>query len=402
MPFLKTDSLTHRVVTQRAVTGRSLTQRRLTDGSAARPSGVLPWRDPGRGTRFVGPVAMTALSVFVGLLAGGLPAVHASDDQAAAISEDAQEATDGRTSILSAVERSLPYIAERGQWWIDRKKCISCHRTTFSIWAVSAAADAGLDVNDDQLQDWIDWSYDSLLTPDDDGNPVATKNLDGVAQLLFVTRGQSQKPERLAQRRQLAAFLQAGQQDDGSWSPAGQLPSQKRPKPETTWVTTGWADYYASAEELPAAHRERAAVFLKAQPPATSTERLLVEYLISPPAAQPQILQTLLQEQNEDGGWGWLRSQDSDAMATSQVLYALAHAAAATTSTERERAVQYLLSQQQEDGRWKVKGTKKNKQDRIEETSSYWGTCWAVIGLLESARQGTSGTETTAAVSPGP
>jgi hypothetical protein len=31
-----------------------------------------------------------------------------------------------------------------------------------------------------------------------------------------------------------------------------------------------------------------------------------------------------------------------------------------------------------------VKGTKKNKRRQIEPTATYWGTCWAVIGLLET------------------
>ena len=30
--------------------------------------------------------------------------------------------------IRAAVQKSLPYIAERGQWWMDTKKCVSCHR----------------------------------------------------------------------------------------------------------------------------------------------------------------------------------------------------------------------------------------------------------------------------------
>ena len=31
-----------------------------------------------------------------------------------------------------------------------------------------------------------------------------------------------------------------------------------------------------------------------------------------------------------------------------------------------------------------VKGTKKNKAKQIEPTATYWGSCWAVIGLAET------------------
>lgn len=109
---------------------------------------------------------------------------------------DAESPHSLSNEIQAAVRRSLPYIAERGQWWIDRKKCISCHRTTFSIWAVASAKQAGLEVNEDQLQDWVNYSYESLLSANDDKKIVATTNLDGVAQLLFVTQPMEESPDR--------------------------------------------------------------------------------------------------------------------------------------------------------------------------------------------------------------
>ena len=36
------------------------------------------------------------------------------------------------------------------------------------------------------------------------------------------------------------------------------------------------------------------------------------------------------------------------------------------------------------DGSWAVKGTKKDKAKKVEPTATYWGTCWAVIGLAET------------------
>ena len=49
-----------------------------------------------------------------------------------------------------------------------------------------------------------------------------------------------------------------------------------------------------------------------------------------------------------------------------------------------KRAQRFLIDTQRDDGSWAVQGTKANKKDRIEETAVYWGTTWAVIGLVES------------------
>lgn len=44
----------------------------------------------------------------------------------------------------------------------------------------------------------------------------------------------------------------------------------------------------------------------------------------------------------------------------------------------------FLRKTQQEGGSWPVHGTKKDKRGRVEPTATYWGSCWAVLGLLET------------------
>ena len=46
--------------------------------------------------------------------------------------------------IRAAVRKSLPYIEERGVWWIKNKKCTSCHRVTFMVWSLIEAGPARL------------------------------------------------------------------------------------------------------------------------------------------------------------------------------------------------------------------------------------------------------------------
>ncbi|HIF00684.1 MAG TPA: hypothetical protein EYG03_16900 [Planctomycetes bacterium] len=133
---------------------------------------------------------------------------------------------------------------------------------------------------------------------------------------------------------------------------------------------------------------QKALAFLTSDHDLVSTESLVVQLIDSSDTARTrQTIDTLLREQNEDGGWGWIRNQESDALATGQVLYALStHSRESEVTRAVERARTFLVSTQKPDGSWAVKGTKKNKQDKIQETATYWGTCWAVIGLLESKK----------------
>ena len=86
---------------------------------------------------------------------------------------------------------------------------------------------------------------------------------------------------------------------------------------------------------------------------------------------------------HDDGGWGWILNHESDALATGMVLYALNQSGIAPKQERILKAVEFLTSSQNDDGSWDVKGTKNAKKDHVEETSTYWGTTWAVIALLE-------------------
>ena len=92
----------------------------------------------------------------------------------------------------------------------------------------------------------------------------------------------------------------------------------------------------------------------------------------------------LLARQRDDGGWGWLCADESDAFGTGVALYALARDGFAIDNSAIARGRAFLLESQKADGSWPVKGTKKAKAKQIEPTATYWGTCWAVIGLAET------------------
>lgn len=294
-------------------------------------------------------------------------------------------------AVEATVERALPFIQTKGIEWIEERDCVSCHRISFMVWSLEAAAQQGFDVDPEKLAGWREWSVEALLAPrEDDGRPVGALNLEAVSQLLVSRESTSDEAANDEQYAQFVSLLTAGQQEDGSWKPGGQLPGQKRPLAETTEVSTMWSMLALSASQAEADEdvRRRAMEFLAAAEDGESTEwyavRLVLENALGNDAGQAQRTEQLLALQNADGGWGWLVEDESDALATGQALYALAAAGPDSASPAMQRAVTWLVEHQREDGSWEVRGTKEKKRDSVQETAVYWGTCWAVLGLVES------------------
>jgi prenyltransferase beta subunit len=144
----------------------------------------------------------------------------------------------------------------------------------------------------------------------------------------------------------------------------------------------------ANRGEAADAVREKALTFLQSAAEGESTEwyaaMLLVENACGDDAGRTRRAGELMALQNPDGGWGWRVEDESDALATGEALYALASTIEAGTSPEAARAAQWLVDHQRDDGSWEVRGTKDKKRDSVEETAVYMGTCWGVLGLLET------------------
>src|SRR5204862_4972438 len=117
-----------------------------------------------------------------------------------------------------------------------------------------------------------------------------------------------------------------------SWKAGGQLPSQKRPERETQEVTTMWSlvalHTYAVPAESKTACFAKAREWLGSTTEGESTEwwavRLLLERGSGNDADADRLRGELLKRQRDDGGWGWLCADESDAFGTGVALYSLA------------------------------------------------------------------------------
>lgn len=309
-------------------------------------------------------------SIFLVAVVGAVPADAPTNDQ-----------------VQAAVQRSIPFIQEKGAWWIEKKKCVSCHRVNTMVWSLSAARRKGFDVSD-KLDEWRQWATDSSLSTNDKGKVVGLGNKEGVAQLVLNQDGDTNED---GIRPELVSLLLDGQQPDGSWEAGGQLPSQKRPKSETAAVSTMWltlALLNEGPQEQTAPAVEQALKFIRQSPPGKSTEWYALQLLLAAQrndhALRDQFVKDLREQQQSDGGWGWLIGEKSDALGTGMAMYALARAGVNHGDPSIKHGQQFLVNTQRDDGSWTVQGTKANKKDDVEETAVYWGTTWAALGLMAS------------------
>ena len=253
----------------------------------------------------------------------------------------AAEAANSEAAVRRSIEKSLPYIEAKGLFWIEKKKCVSCHRVSFMTWSLSSAARRGFDVDLEKVNEWIDWSIEQGIPKPDGDKPVATKNAEGLSQQLLAKVEYSSDESREEAWSKYVDLILGVQGDDGLWKPAGQLPGQKRKLAETTDVSTVWHAVALTRElttESDAVRRETlksavdaAAKKFSARTEAASTEwyvaRLLLALESDDAAATETTTKDLLSLQKSDGSWGWMKSDPGDALATGMSLYALVKSA---------------------------------------------------------------------------
>lgn len=285
---------------------------------------------------------------------------------------------------LEIAKRSLPFIKEKGLAWIEDRQCASCHQVPSMLWSLNSAARAGLDPERKETTEWTPWAADWRhwnQTGDKDGvDKVSAGNIDTMV-FLLLGRDVSVSPAP-AWMGEFRAQILKNQQPDGSWKAGGQLPLGKRPPSEIHEVTTMWTLLaLKAAADDPV--RKRAEDFLAKAQLGQSTEWHALRLLLKPDDAA--LRDALLKLQHEDGGWGWLAKEPSDAFGTGLALYAQAKSGLPADHESRTKAVVFLKNTQTADGSWAVPSTRARDKNKINKTATYWGTAWAVIGLLEPA-----------------
>ena len=292
--------------------------------------------------------------------------------------------------VTTAVQKALPYLWEEGERWIDERDCVSCHQVPLMVWSLNTAKDSGFAVDTNRLQGHKQWSVrpESFDAPEEGESfqlaSALKGNTDTMSMLLLGLGGNGVSDAKWEMT--FSDALIANQNKNGLWDACGQLPAQKRPLEETNRVSSMWV-VLALLRQGHDMQEFDIDSSLFENTSAVSTEccaaHLLLAEFIDTNTLQERTKE-LLDRQKTDGGWGWISEQPSDALATGIALYALRAAGeAAGLAAALKAGDQFLVQTQLEDGSWRVPGTKRKADNQPTETANYWGTAWAVVGLLE-------------------
>ncbi|MDZ4287610.1 MAG: prenyltransferase/squalene oxidase repeat-containing protein [Prosthecobacter sp.] len=292
--------------------------------------------------------------------------------------------------LRAAITKGLGFVATKGDLWMEEKNCNGCHHLPEMLWSHREAKRRGFVIDSAKVDEWRAWAEPKVKN--------IAAGLEGVA---FMTMAMPEKPLAAAESTKL---ILAGQQADGSWKPAGQLGTmQKRPTPEAQANST--RIFLLALDRLdPAAcekARAKAATWVGNKDAPASVEGFIYRAHYARRFGKPDeataLRAEILKRQHADGGWGWnVTEKQSDSLATGQILHLLGlyedKDPAATAATDR--AHQWLITTQREDGGWPIDSTLVSKIDRsdpkkanslksVNEIYAFWGTAWATIGLLQ-------------------
>jgi hypothetical protein len=302
--------------------------------------------------------------------------------------------------VRSTIDRGLAFLAKDAVAWKEEYKCASCHHATLTAWALREAKDRGFAVDEPLLADLTKWvaeagdGKNSLPRPESAPKAFHSKAL--YFSLGLATLHGASEFERLGRQRLLATVL-GDQLEEGSWQ---SWPDTRPPifgkSDETVTAFAGLALLPAAAtgDAAAIAARDRALKWLAEHPPAGDHQALAMRLLLLRKADQPEeqwqpLVKQLLDRQNADGGWSQTPEMASDAHATGQALYALAHAGRRGDDPAIQRAQGFLIKTQSETGSWtmtsrEIKPGDGGAKSLVPITGA--GNAWAILGLVRTSQ----------------
>jgi len=299
--------------------------------------------------------------------------------------------------VRSVIERGLTFLAKDNLAWRESKKCYECHHAPFTIWALNEAKSRGYAVDDKALEELTSW----VVGQDYLGRLLAErpeqKEIVFNEAPLFLALGIEAGDTKATQDglKQMLASLVHDQGQDGSWKRVKESrPILSSPDTLTTLVLLALSAPNAPdlGEEGKAA-KQKALQWLEAASPDDELQPIALRLILwhrlgRPPAEWEPLAQQLQQAQNDDGGWGQVKSAKSDAFASGQALYALAEAGAKSDDVAVRKAQTFLANSQGQDGAWAMTSRAIMGNGKVAtkfEPITHAASAWAVMGLVRSA-----------------
>ena len=324
----------------------------------------------------------------------------------------AEDAAPQSAAVGAAIDRGLAFLAKDALAWKAEHNCASCHHAAFVVWAMREARLRGHAVDEPVLAEMTKWLAESgdgkTGVPRPDGIPKAL-NTKPVYFALGLEADPQPDDAVQAGLKLFFSTIKGDQLENGSWAawPDTRPPIFGKSDESMTALATLALLPAAATDDTAKAAIDRAIQWLTEtktdNDPQSVAMRLVLWRRMGRPAEEWEPLARLIRErQNADGGWSQAQEMASDAWATGQALYALAHAGIKAPDPPVVRAREFLVRTQRDDGSWPMTSRPTKPGDLgckslVPITGA--GSAWAILGLVRSAASSTQAAVPNPAVS---
>ncbi len=310
----------------------------------------------------------------------------------------AEEPAAQPSAVNASIARGVAFLANDAMAWKSEHKCVSCHHAGLVVWSLREAKQRGHAVDEPVLAELTKWVAESgdgkTGVPRPAGVPKA---LNEKAVSFALALAADPAPDAVSQQgmKLLLTTVKGDQIENGSWAswPDTRQPIFGHSDERTTLVATlAVLPAAANGDDAAKAARDKGIQWLEAtktdgDPQSVALRLVLWQRLGRPAADLAPLVARIKERQNADGGWSQTTDMPSDAWATGQALYGLAHASIKPEDSAVERAHIFLIKTQRDDGSWPmtsrpIKPGAEGAKSLIPITAA--GSAWAVMGLVRS------------------
>jgi squalene-hopene/tetraprenyl-beta-curcumene cyclase len=302
------------------------------------------------------------------------------------------------SDVEATLDRGLAFLAKDALAWKDEHKCASCHHAALVVWALREAKLRGHSVDEPVLAEMTRWVAESGDGKFALARPASAPEAFSPKAVWFaLALGADPRPDTVSKEgmKRFLKTVESEQTGNGSWAT---WPETRPPifgnsdESMTALATLALLPAAAAGDDSARAARDRAARWLAEtktdDDPQSIAMRLVLWRRLGRPAEEwKPLVRRVKERQNADGGWSQAEGMASDAWATGQALYALAHAGIEPDEPAIARARAFLIRAQRADGSWPmtsrpVKPGGRGCQSLIPITGA--GSAWAILGLVRS------------------
>jgi hypothetical protein len=310
----------------------------------------------------------------------------------------AQDLHQKPSSVDGTISRGLGFLTKDALAWKNKHHCASCHHAALVIWSMREAKQRGCAVDEPVLAELTRWVAESGDGKFGLARPASAPLAASPKAVWFaLALGADARSDAIAQtgRKLLSKTVKSEQTANGSWST---WPETRPPifgnsdETLTALAILAVLPEAATGDDSAKAVRDKGIKWLTEtktddDPQSIAMRLVLWNRLGRPVETWQPLVQRIKARQNADGGWSQTKNMASDAWATGQALYALAHAGSNPDDPVITRAHAFLIQTQRDDGSWPMtsrpaKPGGEGSKSLIPITGA--GSAWAILGLVRS------------------